>query len=118
MKNLTTITLATCLFLSGIAYAQTTPTPSAPTSPSEPATTQPDQSSPAKTDLNSSPSSVPRTGNPSEDTLIRAQKKSGMQNNNGSMEKNKKKGSMQKEKNNKSGQPNTTNGSAVNPRTN
>ena len=115
MKNLTTIAVAACLFLSGIAFAQTTSTPSTPTSPSEPATTQPDQQSPTKTDLTTSPASVPKTGNPSEDTLIRSQNKSGMKSNDGSMDKSKNK-DMKKRKKNNSSQADTTGGSATNPR--
>ena len=115
MKNFVTIAFSIFLFLSGITYAQTTTTPA---SPSEPATTQPDQQSPAKTDFNSTPTSVPKTGNPSEDTLIRGQKKPGVKSNDDAMDKGKNKGSMQKGKKNKSSQPDTTGGSAVNPRTN
>ena len=58
MKNLTKIAFPALLFMSGIAYGQTTPT-----NPSTP--------------LNSPPSTVPKTGNPSEDTLIK-DRKSGM----------------------------------------
>lgn len=52
MKNLTKIAFPALLFMSGIAYGQTTPA-----NPSTP--------------LSSPSSTVPKTGNPSEDTLIK-----------------------------------------------
>ena len=91
MKNLATIALATVL-ISGAAFAQTT-TPTAPqpaqptTSPATVPATQPTPTSPTTSPvspqqepvyrpgtLTSSPA-TPQTGNPSEDTLIRGNRK-------------------------------------------
>ncbi len=82
MKNLATMIVTLALLGTQLAYSQTTPpqspvpagSPATPASPATPPTTplpatQPQTTEPNK-DLNSQPS-TPRTGNPSEDTLIR-----------------------------------------------
>lgn len=117
MKNLTATLVAVVLLGAQLAYSQTTPpppvpagSPAIPASPATPPTTplpatQQQTTEPNK-DLNSQPS-TPRTGNPSEDTLIR-QKSMGKDSMKGMM----KDKSMQKTNNspevdttNKAGQP-------------
>jgi len=96
MKNITSATLATLLMASFATFAQTTTPASPTTAPTTPTSVPPTQTTPTsptttpaspqvepqykpQTELNSSPR-LPQTGNPSEDTLIRGQRRSGMKN--------------------------------------
>ena len=111
MKNLTSMTVAALMLVSGITFAQTTApttTPESPpatvpatqTVPTSPATTpvspQTEPQYPAQTNFNSTPT-VP-TGNPSQDTLIQGRRNndalidSGKK---GKMPKNKKRGTSE-----------------------
>jgi hypothetical protein len=76
MKTLRTIMIIGCLAVAGISYAQTTPVPQQPVPQTNPVPTTPETDK--KSEFNAPQSPVRPAQIPSEDTLIKGQRSSGV----------------------------------------